>query len=62
MQLLLELLHGDIYGFIAGLLIVLPINAINGMFAQKSWKYISIHAGYWIVSSTIMGVIICGWT
>ena len=54
--------HGALHGFMAGLFIALPINAINGLFEQKSWKYISIHAGYWIVSLTIMGAIICGWT
>jgi len=53
--------HGGLHGFMAGLFIALPITAINGLFEQKSWKYISIHAGYWIVSLTIMGAIICGW-
>ena len=53
--------HGALHGFISGLLFVLPIIAINGLFEHKSWKYIIIHGGYWIVTLTIMGAIICGW-
>ncbi|UPT71595.1 MAG: DUF1761 domain-containing protein [Flavobacterium sp. JAD_PAG50586_2] len=53
--------HGALHGFMSGLFIALPITAINGLFEQKSWKYILINAGYWIVSMTIMGGIICGW-
>ncbi|WP_445453962.1 DUF1761 domain-containing protein [Flavobacterium sp. 25HG05S-40] len=53
--------HGALHGFIAGLCFALPITAINSLFEQKSWRYILINAGYWIVSMTIMGAIICGW-
>ena len=53
--------HGALHGFSGGLFIVLPITAINGLFEQKSWKYILVNAGFWIVSMTIMGSIICGW-
>ncbi|MGL2966544.1 DUF1761 domain-containing protein [Flavobacterium sp. XGLA_31] len=53
--------HGALHGFMAGLFIALPITAINGLFEQKSWRYILINAGYWMVSMMIMGAIICGW-
>ncbi len=53
--------HGALHGFMSGLFMILPITAINGLFEQKSWKYILITAGYWIVSLTIMGGIICAW-
>jgi len=53
--------HGALHGFFAGLFIAFPISAINALFEQKSWKYILVTAGYWIVSMTIMGAIICGW-
>lgn len=53
--------HGALHGFVSGLFIALPITAINGLFEQKSWKYILINAGYWMVSMMIMGAIICGW-
>ena len=38
-----------------------PFKTATFLFEQKSWKYIFIHAGYWIVSFAIMGAIICGW-
>ena len=53
--------HGALHGFIAGLFFALPITAINGLFEHKSAKYMFINAGYWIVSLTLMGGIICGW-
>ncbi|MFC4817759.1 MULTISPECIES: DUF1761 domain-containing protein [unclassified Flavobacterium] len=53
--------HGALHGFMSGLFLALPITAINALFEQKSWKYILINAGFWIVSLTIIGAIVCGW-
>jgi Protein of unknown function (DUF1761) len=53
--------HGALHGFMAGLLFALPIVAVNGLFERKSWKYILIHAGYWIITLMVMGAIVCGW-
>ena len=53
--------HGALHGFISGLFIALPIISINGLFEQKSWKYMAIQAGYWTTILTVMGSIICGW-
>lgn len=53
--------HGALHGFMSGLFLALPLVGINGLFERKSWKYIFIHAGYWIVVMTIMGAIVCGW-
>lgn len=53
--------HGAFHGFFFGLFLALPITAVNALFEQKSWKYILINAGYWIISMMIMGSIICGW-
>jgi hypothetical protein len=53
--------HGALHGFMSGLFFAFPMIAINGLFERKTWKYIWIHAGYWIVTLTIMGSIICGW-
>ncbi|OOV26928.1 hypothetical protein BXU11_11245 [Flavobacterium sp. LM5] len=53
--------HGALHGFISGLFFAFPMIAINGLFERKSWKYIFIHAGYWIITLTFMGAIICGW-
>jgi hypothetical protein len=52
--------HGALHGFMSGLFFALPIIGINGLFERRSWKYILIHAGYWIVTLTLMGGIICG--
>nr|WP_315222307.1 DUF1761 domain-containing protein [uncultured Flavobacterium sp.] len=51
--------HGALHGCMAGLFLALPIVGINGLFERKSWKYILIHAGFWIVCLTLMGGIIC---
>lgn len=53
--------HGALHGFFTGLLFALPMIAINALFERRSWKYIFIHAGYWTVSLTIIGAIVCGW-
>jgi len=53
--------HGALHGFMSGLFLAFPMIAINGLFERKSWKYIFINAGYWTISMTIMGAIVCGW-
>ena len=53
--------HGAFHGFLTGLFFALPVIAITGLFEHKSAKYIFINSGYWIVSLTLMGAIICGW-
>jgi hypothetical protein len=53
--------HGALHGFMTGLLFAFPMIGINGLFERKSWNYIFIHAGYWIVSLTIIGGIVCAW-
>ncbi|RZJ53817.1 MAG: DUF1761 domain-containing protein [Flavobacterium sp.] len=52
--------HGALHGGISGLFFALPVIGINGLFERKSWKYILIHAGFWIVTLTLMGGIVCG--
>jgi hypothetical protein len=53
--------HGSLHGFLTGVFFAFPMLAINGLFERKSWKYIFVHAGYWILTLTIMGGIICAW-
>ena len=53
--------HGALHGFVSGLFFAFPIIGINGLFERRSWKYIFIHAGYWIVTLTIIGSLVCGW-
>lgn len=51
--------HGAFHSFITGLLFVTPLITINALFERRSFKYIAIHAGYWIVCLSIMGGIVC---
>lgn len=51
--------HGSLHGFMSGLFFALPVIGINGLFERKSWKYIFVHAGFWIISLTLMGGIVC---
>jgi hypothetical protein len=53
--------HGVIHGVSAGLFFVLPILSIIAMFEKKSFKYVAINAGYWVLTLAIMGGIICEW-
>lgn len=53
--------HGALHGSMLGIFIVLPAMAINALFERKSAKYVLINAGYFIVSLSIMGGIICQW-
>lgn len=53
--------HGALHGFLSGLFVVTPIISTNAMFERKSFKYVAINAGYWIICLTIMGGIVSAW-
>lgn len=53
--------HGALHGLMAGLFFAFPIIATNALFERKSWKYIFINSGFWIVCLIIIGAIVCGW-
>lgn len=53
--------HGALHSFMTGLFFIFPIFAINALFERKSWKYVFLNGGYWTITITIMGGIICGW-
>ena len=52
--------HGALHGALAGLFVALPIIGTNALFERKGAKYILINAGYWVVTLTVMGAILCG--
>lgn len=54
--------HGSFHGALLGFMIAFPVLAINSLFEQKSFKYVAINAGYWIVTMALMGGIINAWT
>lgn len=53
--------EGTFYGFLTGFGWIFFAFAVTGLFEQRSWKYISINGGYWIVTFTIMGAILGAW-
>ena len=52
--------HGALHGFMTGLFFALPVIGVNALYERKSWKYVLIAGGYWVVTCTVMGAIICG--
>lgn len=52
--------HGALHGTIFGIFGALPIIGTNALFERKGAKYIFINAGYWLVTSAVMGAILCG--
>lgn len=53
--------HGALHGAMAGIFLILPAMGINAQFERKSWKYVLINAGYFIVCLGLMGGILCAW-
>lgn len=51
--------HGALHGFMTGLFFILPVIGIGALYEQKSFKYVLVTGGYWIVSFIFMGGIIC---
>lgn len=51
--------HGAFHGTIAAILLVMPVIGINAIFERRSFKYVAIHAGYWIVTLALMGGCVC---
>lgn len=53
--------HGLFHGVILGVFVILPTLGTNALYEQKSWKYILINVGYWVVSCAAMGGILNVW-
>ncbi len=53
--------HGAFHGTILALFVALPLLATNALFEMKSFKYVAINVGYWIVTMALMGGIINVW-
>lgn len=51
--------HGAFHGTLSGIFYAFPLIAINALFERRSWKYIWIHTGYWILTLALMGGIVC---
>lgn len=51
--------HGAFHGTLMAIMLALPVVGINALFERRSFKYVAIHAGYWIVCLALMGGCIC---
>ena len=51
--------HGALHGFMTGLFLALPVIGTNALYEGRSWKYVLVAGGYWVVTCMIMGGIIC---
>jgi hypothetical protein len=54
--------HGALHGTMSGIFLAMPLVAITALFERKGFKYIAIHAGYWIICFGLMGGIICAFS
>lgn len=52
---------GAFYGFLTGFGWVAMAIGVNAMFEQRSFTYIAIVGGYWVVTFTLMGLILGAW-
>lgn len=53
--------HGAFHGTLLAIFTAVPIIGTNALFERKSFKYVAINAGYWIITMALMGGIICAW-
>ncbi len=51
--------HGAFHGLLSALFLATPVIAVSAMFERKGWKYIAVHAGYWVITLALMGGVIC---
>ncbi|MEX2362455.1 MAG: DUF1761 domain-containing protein, partial [Balneolaceae bacterium] len=52
---------GAFYGFLTGFGWVATAIGVNALYEQKSWSYIFINGGFWIIVFTLMGWILGAW-
>lgn len=50
--------HGSFHGVFIGLFFAMPVIAILSLFERRSFRYIAIHTGYWVVAIALMGGVI----
>ena len=53
--------HGALHGAMLAFFTIMPALVTNALYELKSWKYILINVGYWMVSLAVMGGIINWW-
>ena len=53
--------QGAFHGFLTGAVWIVPALVGLGLFERRSWTYIALNGGYWIVAMTVMGGILGAW-
>jgi hypothetical protein len=48
-----------LHGIITAIFVGLPLIGMSAIFEKKSFKYIFIHLGYWILTLALMGGLAC---
>jgi len=51
--------HGALHGFMTGLFFAFPLIGTNALYERRSFKYVMVTGGFWMVCCMIMGGIIC---
>jgi Protein of unknown function (DUF1761) len=51
--------HGAFHGILSSIFLALPVVGISALFERRSWKYIFIHVGYWVITFALVGGTIC---
>lgn len=54
--------HGALHGTLMALLFITPAIAHSVIWERKSFKYLAISAGYWIITLALVGGVICQFT
>ncbi|MFT4767422.1 MAG: hypothetical protein ACI8RN_000548 [Glaciecola sp.] len=52
---------GALYGFLTGFGWIFFAFGVVGLFELRSWSYILVNGGYWVVTMTLMGAIWGAW-
>jgi len=51
--------HGALHGTLTGIFLAFPLIGTNALYERRSFKYVLVTGGFWIVCFAIMGGIIC---
>ncbi|WOJ93374.1 DUF1761 domain-containing protein [Congregibacter variabilis] len=57
----ITLQSGALYGFLTGFGWIFFAFGVVGLFELRSWPYIFVNGGYWIITMTLMGAIMGAW-
>lgn len=50
--------HGAFHGALLAILMILPVIGTNAQYEGRSWTYILVNSGFWLVCFSIMGGIL----